>query len=533
MKTENIGGIQMSRRHSVFTVNLLFLIILLLQLLNFFLADIPQYVRLILNEAFFILLPSLLYLRWAGLPFKDTMRLRKPGSRTALGSFLIGAGFYPISVILGAIMQVLLKFPAAGAEDILPKTPFEGVLAIIAYAVMAPLCEEVFARGIIQRTYEEYFSPRKAIVFSGVLFIVFHLSFLQGLTIIPLTLALGYVYWRSGSLVASILTHFGANLMASLVVSSTVFWQGAPSVLLSPLGAAVGLLLVVIGFQLVKRSENPSIVEQKEVQPRRLKQAWPLLLAGLLYLGVVLFEFGIFELPGQHDEPIQLGMAQVEMVEVTEYALHNKAGEPFAEGVARLESEGDAIVWHWESVHEAYDVQVGGGRYISSDVTTKKEVSWQKADGTLLYGTALADYGHDQTETRWSLDGDRIHVEFKSSQEPSENFELLLENPHESLVLESNSWPWVLRSLPFASGYSGTACVLRPYTWRQETQDSGPVLEPVTVAVTGPETIATPSGPMPAWKVKVGYEAAWYATEAPHTLLMHDNGLETMVLVAD
>ena len=113
----------MSRRHSVFTVNLLFLIILLLQLLNFFLADIPQYVRLILNEAFFILLPSLLYLRWAGLPFKETMRLRNPEPRTAVGSFLIGAGFYPISVILGAIMQVLLKLPAAGAEDILPKTP--------------------------------------------------------------------------------------------------------------------------------------------------------------------------------------------------------------------------------------------------------------------------------------------------------------------------------------------------------------------------------------------------------------------------
>lgn len=523
----------MSRRHSVFTVNLLFLIVLFLQLLNFFLADIPQYVRLILNEAIFILLPSLLYLRWAGLPFKETMRLRKPGPRTALGSFLIGAGFYPISVILGAIMQVLLKFPTAGAEDILPKTPFEGALAIIAYAVMAPLCEEVFARGIIQRTYEEYFSPHKTIVFSGIIFIVFHLSFLQGLTIIPLTLALGYVYWRSGSLVASILTHFGANLMASLVVSSTVFWQGAPTVLLSPLGAAVGLLLVVIGFQLVKRSENPAVAETKEVQPRRLRQAWPLLLAGLLYLGVVGFEFGILKLPGQHDEPIQVRTAQVEMVEVIEYALHNKAGEPFAEGVARLKSEGDAIVWQWESVHEAYDVQVGGGRYISSDVTIKREVSWRTADGTLLYGTAVADYGHDQTETRWSLDGDRIKVAHSSSQEPAESFELLLENPDGSFVLESNSWPWVLRFLPFVSGYTGTAHVLRPYTWRQEIQDSGPVLEPVTVAVTGPEAIATPSGPMSAWKVKVGHETAWYATDASHTLLMHDNGLETMVYVSE
>ena len=83
---------------------------------------------------------------------------------------------------------------------------------------MAPLCEEVLARGVIQRAYES-FGPRRAILYVGGLFVIFHLSLLQGLGIIPLALALGYVYWRSQSLVASILAHFGANAMAALVLT--------------------------------------------------------------------------------------------------------------------------------------------------------------------------------------------------------------------------------------------------------------------------------------------------------------------------
>ena len=44
-------------------VNLLFLIVLLLQISNLFLLSMPQYVRLILNQALFVLLPAYLYLR--------------------------------------------------------------------------------------------------------------------------------------------------------------------------------------------------------------------------------------------------------------------------------------------------------------------------------------------------------------------------------------------------------------------------------------------------------------------------------------
>ena len=98
----------MSKRHSLYAVNILFLIVLLLQLLNFFVADMPQYPRMILNEALFVLLPSLLYLRWAGLPFKETVCLGNAGWQVNLASFLMGAGLYPISIVLAGIVQMIL-----------------------------------------------------------------------------------------------------------------------------------------------------------------------------------------------------------------------------------------------------------------------------------------------------------------------------------------------------------------------------------------------------------------------------------------
>jgi membrane protease YdiL (CAAX protease family) len=523
----------MSQRHSVYSVNILFLIVLALQLLNFFFLGIPQYPRLILNEAFFVLLPSLLYLRWAGLPLRNTVKLRNPGWKTGLASFLIGAGLYPVSIVSAAIFQLLLGYQMAGVDGILPQTTWEGVLAIIAYAVMAPLCEEVFARGIIQRTYQDHLGPRKGIIWGGVLFIVFHLSLLQGLTIIPLSLALGYVYWRTNSLIASILTHFGANAMAAMVVTSNVFWKNATSILVSPVSLVIGVLLAVLGFRLLKNNTKVAAPQEKASPERSkgFKKAWPLLLAGLLYLVVIGYEFTTSRFPEVFHDPIKIEATQLQESSEWKYAIHNAAGEPVADVTCLLEPEGDIAFLFWKSAHQAYDVQVRGGRFMGSDLTKEEELSFRQSDGQPLHGKLISHFEHESTETEWSFDGQRFVVHVGTSRQPEEVFEIVFDGHKNRVVLERSSWPWVLRSLPFASGYSGTAYYFAPYTWRQATQDNGPVLEQVVVTVTGPESLETPGGTWQAWKVTLGQkEVAWYSVDAPHILLKYDNGFETMVL---
>lgn len=64
------------RRPPISHVNRLFLIVLGLQASNLFLAWLPPYVRLILNQALFILLPTLIYLRLADLPLREVLPWR-------------------------------------------------------------------------------------------------------------------------------------------------------------------------------------------------------------------------------------------------------------------------------------------------------------------------------------------------------------------------------------------------------------------------------------------------------------------------
>ncbi|NLL43361.1 MAG: CPBP family intramembrane metalloprotease [Firmicutes bacterium] len=523
----------MSNRHSVHSVNILFLIVLLLQLMNFFAADMPQYPRLIANEALFVLLPSLLYLRWEGLPFRKAVRLRSPGWKTGLASLLIGAGLYPVSIALASVFQMLLGYTMTGSETLLPKTPFEGVLAIIAYAVMAPVCEEIFARGIIQRTYHDRFGSGKAILLSGGLFIMFHLSLLQGLSIIPLSLALGYVYWRTESLAASILTHFGANAMAALVVTSNVFWQTAPSVLVSPMSMLIGILLAAAGYTYLKKNTNPK-QKPKQVRPSLARHAWPLIVAGLIYLGLIGLEVSVGRSPETFLDPVTVDASRLIAAGEWDYALYNRADDAVAEITCRLEPQEDTILLRWGSVHQAYDVEVDRGRFVGSDAKITEEVTYRRTDGQLLQGVHLGEFEWGKSKTEWAIDSERLLVKYAHAGETEQtvqNFELVLEEAEGKLILEGTSWPWILAALPFSPNYAGSAYYVRPYAWRQETNDHGPMLEQVQVRVSGPETLETSAGPLQAWKVTVGQETAWYSVDAPNVLLQHDNGFETKLLV--
>ncbi|HEX5501760.1 MAG TPA: DUF3108 domain-containing protein [Thermomicrobiales bacterium] len=78
----------------------------------------------------------------------------------------------------------------------------------------------------------------------------------------------------------------------------------------------------------------------------------------------------------------------------------------------------------------------------------------------------------------------------------------------------------ILRALPFKEGYRGSL-VLVP------SQGNPPTIA-ATVAVVGQETVATPLGPLRAWKVEATFENSsqtlWYGVDAPHYLVKYDDG---------
>lgn len=81
----------------------------------------------------------------------------------------------------------------------------------ISVAVFAPLFEEVLCRGIILRGLLHYYSPWKAIVWSSAMFAVMHLNPWQAIPAFLIGGLMGWIYYKTRSLWATIFIHFLNN----------------------------------------------------------------------------------------------------------------------------------------------------------------------------------------------------------------------------------------------------------------------------------------------------------------------------------
>ncbi|HZW04955.1 MAG TPA: type II CAAX endopeptidase family protein [Anaerolineaceae bacterium] len=541
----------MPTKSSFRAVNLLYLLVFCLQLSNLLFATLlPQYVRLILNEALFVFLPAYLFLRITRQPVAERVGWRWPGWKAAALALLTGAGLYPLGVVSAAVLQQVLGYTSlVTPADIIPTTALTGVLAIIAYAVMAPLCEELLFRGVIQPVYAQK-GARWTVLFTGLLFILFHLSLLQGLSIILLSLALGYVYHRTRSLPASILTHFGANGLAALVLTSQVFPTGIDRVVTAApvlIGGLVIAGLALIGLTVLTRlpagpAPEPAAAPETEtlpVHPRRLAAAWPLLAAALLWLPVVAVEFVYSRSPeALVTQPLVVEAVAWSAPQTWRYEIRNVADEVVGDATCELTTDETENSLACTSSVRAYEVQQGNSFYSSSGGSRTDRLTWRAANGALVNAEILMtlDDGTYRSETAWAQAADHIRITTQADEdEPQEITLPYSETPLAGdpalPVVHDYTWAWQLAGLTLADGEMGSVVHFRPNTWREETQDSGPVSERALVSVAGQEDVVTPAGPCTAWKVTLGRElAAWYAVDGGPVPVKFFNGVETWLL---
>lgn len=509
-------------------VNLLLFIVICLQASNVLFAWLPVYVRLILNQALFILLPTFIYLRWAKLPVRQTVKWRWPGGQTAVFAFLIGAGLYPLAIYLVIFFQAVLGYSLPEMPEMIPTTHLEALLALIALAVMAPICEEFLFRGVVQNAYAHH-GPTRAMLFVGFLFIAFHLSLLQGLSIILLALVLGFVYWRTASLPAAIMTHVGANLMAAIVLTSGVWISGADEFLLAPATAVVGLIIALLSLWLLIRTTTPEPRPEALVTTAgRLAQGWPLLAALPIFFVFVGLEIFIGRSPELAAPPIALDPLPWQETQTWHYEISNIIDDPIGHATCTLMPETAVVTLICDQEQEGYEVQEGQSYWFSIDFVGQRTVQWQRDN----YAPVADLSDHEERQMRWELINETIMVEIAygglDTKVTTEPLPLLAQD---ALVTSGGSWPWQLTALNFEAGAMARLVHVAPDVWRPATEDMGPVVQTVLVKVEGPEAIKTPAGPHTAWRVSVGErEVAWYDTVVPHTLLRYFNGMETWTL---
>ncbi|MDE7205836.1 MAG: CPBP family intramembrane metalloprotease, partial [Lachnospiraceae bacterium] len=95
----------------------------------------------------------------------------------------------------------------------------------LAAVLLAPISEECIMRGMIFLNLKKYFSAPAAIVIQAVIFGIFHMNWVQGIYVIPVGLALGFLAEKSKSVLPCIYMHMLNNFMSIVLALLPEFCQ--------------------------------------------------------------------------------------------------------------------------------------------------------------------------------------------------------------------------------------------------------------------------------------------------------------------
>ncbi len=185
------------------------------------LVDFGIPVTLAATQYGMFLLPCLLLVRMKGYDPLETLSLRAPSVRAVLGATLIGVSAWTVA---GGLLVRLLPPPESltrALERLLmlddKAVPLWQVWLLI--AITPAICEETLFRGLILSGFRRL-GKWPAILITGLLFGLAHASIYRLLPTMALGVILGWMVWRTGSIVPAMISHALNNgLMATLTRS--------------------------------------------------------------------------------------------------------------------------------------------------------------------------------------------------------------------------------------------------------------------------------------------------------------------------
>jgi len=219
--------------------------------------------------------------------------------------------FIPTIMILAVSMWLLNMIIVAGLvtglgefgyEPVVvlepPQTFQEYMLFLLVLSVFAGICEEVLFRGAIMPSMEEH-GLVPAIVFSSLLFALFHITFLNLIGTFILGIVMAVVVIKTGSLWGGMLYHMVNNFIAvtylyiagqqevTTEIDPQGFWIILPLLILALVGSYFGLNL------LQKQSKLDPLLQNRHGWLPRGWISVAFVAAVILFLIMALLEFAI------------------------------------------------------------------------------------------------------------------------------------------------------------------------------------------------------------------------------------------------
>jgi hypothetical protein len=508
----------MKKSLSLLSANLLFALTMVLVIsLGSAVQSVNLGWGLIATEVFIIALPTILFLSQQHVPLAEGLRLKPLPPLTGAACVLLGIALFFFGLLIEGIMAQLTGQQSVPLpENMLPKTAADMVAYFAALAIFAPLCEEMLFRGAVQGAYESRKSAGFAISLTALLFAFYHfrLSGLPGL--LPIAFVLSYVVWRTGSIYAGMLIHFGNNGSAAL--QSILYFSTGKGLPFISLWSALGGLLVTIVLLVVITRLHPqtAAVTPAEVvgpavpvpPPSRpkpwLATYWPLFIAGVLYFGVAGLTAvnSLIPKPAPASE-IQYGMPILRSPVESHYIVTNEGGQTVGEMDCTLKPASIPIQLDCTRTIRAFEYTSKTSYYNDGNHTDSIRASWDSTTMELVSFAYEKKY-EDGSHYRYVVNDGQL-----ASTDPTGT--QMVDLPQN--VLTEFEWAWHAALLKANSGQSFRLPFAYLMNWDNELKKAAPEVKNLVLRVFDDETLALPQGNVTARKMTLASQSAWVARE--------------------
>ncbi len=204
-----------------------------------------------------IVIPALIFLKLRKENLRARFRLHPISLRVALSVIVLSLGVIILSDEMDKIANLIYPLPNSMEKvgDVIQLNSFTSIFLVLPTIVLiAPLGEELLFRGFLQKFLEDHWQDiTKAVLVTGMFFALIHLNPYWIIQIYFLGVILGYLAWRTGSIISSVILHGMNNGIALLFVNwenIDLYYSGH----VSPILLVFAAIFVYFGFKWLHKS---------------------------------------------------------------------------------------------------------------------------------------------------------------------------------------------------------------------------------------------------------------------------------------
>ncbi len=209
-----------------------------------------------------IILPPVYYLNIKKKPIFNSLRINPISAKTLQSSAVFSVGVIIIFDTFDRILHQLVPAPdyIIDLGNIMqPESTLGFIFLFLAVVIMAPVGEEIVFRGFLQKFLEEHWKDiTRAVLITSLFFAMIHFNPFWTVQIYLLGVILGFLAWKTNSIIPSIVLHSLNNGIAFIL---TVVDESNLGIYLwnenvSPLFIAVAIYLIYSGLKNITQNDK-------------------------------------------------------------------------------------------------------------------------------------------------------------------------------------------------------------------------------------------------------------------------------------